>query len=299
MLRQTAVHVLSLFQKMAASESLSVVITTYNRSDALLVVLAGLIRQTDRNFEVIVADDGSREDQQSLLHHSEQAKALNVTHVWHPDVGFTASKVRNRGVAAAHGNYIVFLDGDCVPETDFIARHKQLAQADHFVNGSRVLLSSALTQRVILGEENICGRKAHFWLQQRLQGDASKLTHLLRLPDSSWRTQRDFSWKGIRSCNMGVWRSDFERVDGFDESFVGWGHEDADFVLRLHHAGVARKNGFCATEVYHLWHPEAARNSESLNARTVHERIGTGIVRASKGYAQTRHNDDAVVTRLG
>ncbi len=284
---------------MICSEPVSVVITTYNRSDALLAVLAGLARQTDRNFEVVVADDGSREEHQRAVRESSVARELKVVHVWHPDVGFTASKVRNRGVAAARGDYIIFMDGDCVPEVDFIARHKQLAEAGHFVNGSRVLLSPELTQRVLAGTEQISGRGVFYWLGQRLSGQASKLTHLLRLPDWRGRVRREFYWKGIRSCNLGVWRADYERVDGFDESFVGWGHEDADFVLRLHHAGVARKNGFCATEVFHLWHKEAARDQESLNARTVRERAQSGIVRAASGYAQARPNDDVVITRLG
>jgi len=284
---------------MIVSEPVSVVITTYNRSDALLAVLAGLARQTDRAFEVVVADDGSRAEHQRALRESAVARELKVVHVWHPDVGFTASKVRNRGVAAARGQYIVFMDGDCVPEVDFIARHKQLAAPGHFVNGSRVLLSPELTQRVLSGAEQICGRGVAYWVGQRLRGHASKLTHLLRLPGSFLRIKRNFSWKGIRSCNMGVWRSDYERVDGFDESFIGWGHEDADFVLRLHHAGVARKNGFCATEVFHLWHQEAARDHESQNARTVQEREHSDIVRAASGYAQARPNDDVVITRLG
>jgi len=278
---------------------LSLVITTYNRSDALLAVLAGLVCQTDRNFEVVVADDGSQPKHRQRVLESPLAKALKLVHVWHPDVGFTASKVRNRGVAAARGGYIVLLDGDCVPEVDFVAQHKRLAQPGCFVNGSRVLLSPALTQRVLDGQTQIWGRSAGYWLVQRLWGQASKLSHLLRLPEQLGRVRRDFNWKGIRSCNLGVWRSDYERVDGFDESFVGWGHEDADFVLRLHHAGVARKNGFCSTEVYHLWHHEAARVKESQNASTVRQRQASDIVRATSGYAQVRIDDDAVITKLG
>ncbi|MDH5206776.1 MAG: galactosyltransferase-related protein, partial [Hylemonella sp.] len=242
----------------------------------------------------------SREDQRRMLLDSGVARALGLIHVWHPDVGFTASKVRNRGVMAAGSPYIVFLDGDCVPEVDFIARHKALAEPGCFVNGSRVMLSAELTQRVIAGAEDVCGRSGLYWLAQRLRGHASKLTHLLRLP-TGWaaRVCREFSWKGIRSCNMGVWKADYLRVDGFDESFVGWGHEDADLVLRLHHAGVARKNGFCATEVFHLWHREASRDNESQNARTVRERVGTDIVRSALGYSRQRANDDVVITILG
>jgi len=283
---------------MNASDLVSVVITTYNRSDALLAVLHGLSLQSDRHFEVIVADDGSLAKHRQLIVGSDVAKFLRVVHVWHPDIGFTAARIRNRGVAAASSGYVVFLDGDCVPDVDFIAQHKALAQAGCFVNGSRVLLSPELTQRVLDGTEQICGRSKLFWIKQRALGHASKLTHLLRLSDGVRRVGREFSWKGIRSCNMGVWKADFERVDGFDESFIGWGHEDADFVLRLHHCGVMRKNGFCATEVFHLWHKEASRNNELQNAELVRERVKTVLVRSTLGYSQKRVNDDAVITRL-
>lgn len=283
---------------MNASDLVSVVITTYNRSDALLAVLDGLSRQNDRHFEVIVADDGSREEHVRPIVESANAKALKLVHVWHPDVGFTAACIRNRGVALAGSPYIIFLDGDCVPERDFIARHKALAETGCFVNGSRVLLSPQLTQRILAGSAQICGRSWFFWLGQRMLGHASKLTHLLRLPDVPGRIEREFSWKGIRSCNMGVWKDDFERIDGFDESFSGWGHEDADFVLRLHHSGVVRKNGFCATEVFHLWHQEANRNKASQNAQRVKERVKNGLIRSTLGYSQVRVNDNARVTRL-
>jgi len=284
---------------MNASQLVSVVITTYNRSDALLAVLRGLEQQTDRNFEVIVADDGSRPEHQKAILESIVARSLRVTHVWHPDVGFTASRIRNRGVAASRGEYIVFLDGDCVPEVDFIARHRSLAQPGFFVNGSRVLLSPELTNRVVSDSVSISGRSVLYWVAQRIRGHASKLSGLVRLPDSAPRTNRKFSWKGIRSCNFGVWRTDFERVNGFDESFVGWGHEDADFVLRLHNSGVARKNGFCATEVFHLWHPEAARNQESKNAAVVRLRATTTVTQPTLGYSQERINDDVLITTLG
>jgi GT2 family glycosyltransferase len=246
---------------------------------------------------------------------SAQAQQLHLTHVWHPDVGFTASKARNRGVAASKGAYIVFLDGDCVPDVDFIAQHRRLAQSNCLVNGSRVLLSPAFTSEVskvqsstsqnvtdnVAQKANISlsGRSWTYWLQKRLQGDINKLTHLLRLPNGAYRLQSHFTWKGIRSCNMGMSRQDFERVDGFDESFEGWGHEDADFVLRLHHAGIQRKNGFCATEVFHLWHQEAQRHQESGNAQKVRNRMKSGQIASDRGYAQTMHQNDAVITKLG
>ena len=276
----------------------SLVITTFNRSDALLAVLEGLARQTDKNFEVIIADDGSQAAHVDAVRDCPDARYLNAAYVWHPDVGFTASRIRNRGVAASHGDYIVFMDGDCFPAMDFVARHRALAQHGHFVNGSRVLLSDRLSRRIIKGKEKLSSKRTPFWIKQRLLGNASKWGGLLRLPDWAGRVNRGDAWVGVRSCNMGVWREDFEKVDGFDESFVGWGHEDADFVLRLTHAGIRRKNGFMATEVFHLWHNEATRDRESQNAATVRERTQTNIILPTLGYSQQRVNDDAVVTRL-
>ncbi len=285
---------------MIRSPGVSVVITTYNRSDALVAVLDALTRQTDVNFDVVVADDGSTAAHQQVIRQSRAAKSLRATHVWHPDVGFTASRVRNRGVKAARGDYIIFLDGDCVPERDFIAQHRMLAQRGCFVNGSRVLLSLPLTQQVVNGAVHVDGRSKGYWIKARLAGEASKLSQMLRLPNMRVRLKPSFYWKGIRSANMALSREDFETIDGFDESYVGWGHEDADFVLRLHNAGLIRKNGFCATEVYHLWHKEASRNKESHNAGLVTARADASakITRASMGYSQVRVNDDVIISRL-
>ncbi len=284
---------------MTSPPLVSVVITTFNRSDALLAVLEGLTQQTDKNFEVVIADDGSRPEHVAAVLGSSCAKSLKAVHVWHPDVGFTASRIRNRGVGATQGNYIVLMDGDCIPAVDFIARHRLLAQPGFFVNGSRVLLSHRLSCRITQEGEKISRKSTLYWVKQRMLGDASKWGGLLRLRDGMMRVNRGKPWIGVRSCNMGVWRQDFETVDGFDESFVGWGHEDADFVVRLSHAGVRRKNGFLSTEVFHLWHEEAARSKASLNATTVLERTLTSITRPTLGYSQARPNDDVVITRLG
>jgi GT2 family glycosyltransferase len=282
---------------MPSKELISVVVTTYNRCDALAQVLRGLSKQTDQSFETIVADDGSTHLHRDAVFAATLALGMAVTHVWHTDVGFTAARVRNLGVRAAKGSYIVFLDGDCVPEIDFIQQHRRLMEQGCFVNGSRVLLSAGLTQQVVAGRADVVGRPTRFWLAQKFKGDASKLTGLLRFGEWVPRKCNAFSWHGIRSCNMGVWRSDFERVNGFDESFVGWGHEDADFVLRLHNASVVRKNGFCATEVYHLWHPPSSRAEEPLNAQRVRERQRTQQIVADRGYQDNLGSTDVVINR--
>jgi len=284
---------------MPTDELISLVVTTYNRSDALVAVLKGLSAQTDKHFEIVIADDGSNATHQDCLRSAVSGLQLKVTHVWHPDVGFTASRVRNLGVAAAKGRYIILLDGDCVPDTDFVKRHRAMAEQGCFVNGSRVMLSEALSQLVVQGGLSVINQTWLFWLRHKLSGDSGKWCPLLRLPDFAARKHTAFRWKGIRSCNMAVWRKDYEAVNGFDESFVGWGHEDADFVLRLHNAGLTRKNGFCATEVYHLWHRQSSRAEESVNASRVRERMGSKQVKATIGYVQSCSAQDVAISSWG
>ena len=283
---------------MVTPDLISVIVTTYNRSDAVAAVLKGLSAQSDRHFEVVIADDGSETIHRENIRGMPEFSALRASYVWHPDEGFTAAKVRNLGVAASAGDYIVFLDGDCVPEVDFIAQHRRLAEPGCFINGSRVLLSEKLSQQVTGQGLTVYGQPKRFWWHSWQSGDASRIVGTLRLPDGGYRHKRHFSWKGIRSCNLALWRSDFLLVDGFDEIYVGWGHEDADLVLRLHHAGVVRKNGFCATEVFHLWHRESSRDRETANANRVRQRAQSQIVKSEIGYSQSHQRDRVVVTRL-
>jgi GT2 family glycosyltransferase len=287
------------YSKMPPSPSISIVVTTYNRSDALIQVLGALSLQDDRDFEIVIADDGSTQKHQDVLFKAVAQLGLSVTHVWHPDVGFTASRIRNRGVAAANGSYVILLDGDCVPDVDFVRQHRRLREHACFVNGSRVLLSQRFTQSVVEGATRVVGRSPFFWIGARLKHDASKLTGLLRLPNFVRNKTTKFLWKRIRSCNMGVWRADYLAINGFDESFVGWGHEDADFVLRLHNLGVSRKNGFCATEVYHLWHPESSRTAESKNAQKVRDRIRECVTQPTIGYRESEGHPEVSIKRLG
>jgi len=143
------------------------------------------------------------------------------------------------------------------------------------------LTTQVLTQKVDLSKKSIS-----FWCQARVKGDCNKLWHLLHWPSSFFRRHKKFYLRGIRSCNLGVWRTDFFNVNGFDETFKGWGHEDADLGLRLSHLGISRKNGFMATEVFHLWHCEKKRDQELDNKNRVLARLKTYLVQAEKGLKE-------------
>ena len=268
---------------MQQAPRVSLVITTYNRPDALEAVVEACFAQDDKNFEIIIADDGSTANTKQCIDRLRARSPVPLEHVWQPDDGFRAAMARNRGTLAASGDYIVFLDGDCVPQRDFIARHRALAARGYLVQGSRVLLSAGFTARILAKHIDLQRMGVRDKLRYRAAGDVNKVLQLLvRWPDVARATKR-FSWRRIKSCNLGVWRSDLELVNGFDESFLGWGHEDSDLVVRLFNAGVMRKNGAFATEVFHLWHHEAQRGQESSNKRLVRERAKNGTIQAVKG----------------
>jgi glycosyltransferase involved in cell wall biosynthesis len=272
------------------AELISVVITTYNREDALEAVLRSLGRQTDQDFEVVVADDGSTAATGQLIESLKGKIRIGhrLDHVWHEDRGFRAAEIRNRAILVARGIYCVFLDGDCIVRPDFIATHRRLAQPGWFVTGNRILLSPALTDKVLREKLTPETWTLAAWIVQRWRGGINRLLALLRLPLGPLRRFRQHLWRGARSCNLAVWRSDLDRVDGFDADYSGWGKEDSNFLVRLLHAGVRRKDGVFATTVFHLWHAEADRSRLGENERKLAESIASRGMRAHRGLSALR-----------
>ena len=268
------------------TELISVIVTTYNREDALGAVLRGLARQSDRDFEIIIADDGSGPATPDLVRAQSARFAVPIQHVWHEDRGFRAGEIRNRGIVASRGGYCVFLDGDCIPRADFIAVHRRLAEPGWFVTGNRALLSRELTAQVLGSADEPERWRVNRWFALRWQNKVNRLAPLLPLPLGPLRKLRPAAWRGARSCNLAVWRCDLDRVNGFDASYSGWGLEDSDLLIRLLHAGVRRKDGNFATGVLHLWHQGNDRASLPQNQRRLDEIEASDRVRAIAGLSQ-------------
>jgi glycosyltransferase involved in cell wall biosynthesis len=262
---------------------ISVIITTYNRPDALRLVLRGLAAQSAEDFEVLVADDGSTGETAAVLEALRAASPYELTHVWQTDDGFRAPMARNRAAAVARGTYLIFLDGDCLPLVDFIAMHRRLAQAGWFVSGNRVLLNRPFSEEVVGKQLELWRWGAGQWVRARLTGKINRLTPLLRQVNWS-RPRRD--WIAAKTCNLAAWRSDFMSINGFDEDFVGWGYEDSDFVQRLLNAGLRRRMTRWAVPVLHLWHPAQDRSREEANFARLERTIASGATRASRGVDQ-------------
>jgi glycosyltransferase involved in cell wall biosynthesis len=268
--------------------TISVVVATYNRPDALDAVLRSLAQQSDRDFEVLVADDGSGPDTAAVVAKWIGRLGGRLVHVWHPDEGFRLAEIRNRAILLAAGEYCIFLDGDCLARPNFVAAHRALAERGWFVIGNRVLLSRELSQRVLRGSLTPERWSVLEWLVQRFGGKINRFVPLLSLRLGPLRKLRVRSWRGARGANIAVWRSDLVCVDGFDSGFSGWGREDSDLFVRLIRAGVRRKDGRMATGVLHLWHPDADRSRLQENDRRLDEILADDRIQATKGLATLR-----------
>ena len=260
----------------------SLIITTYNWSEALSLVLASVARQTRLPDEVIVADDGSRESTRELLQCTARDFPVPLRHSWQSDEGFRAARSRNRAVAAARGDYIVMIDGDMVLHPHFIADHLAHAEPGGYVQGSRVLTSPDFRERMLADASM---RPGFF------TAGIARRRHTLRWPRlARWYLQmaarRRTQPHAIKTCNQGWWRADLLRLNGFDERMVGWGREDEELAWRAHHAGLACRQLRFSALAFHLHHTERHHDGASANDGYLAETLATRSARCALGVDQ-------------
>lgn len=234
--------------------NISLLITTFNRPDALELVLKTVASQSHAPSEVVVCDDGSSLETSLLVR--QWAERLPIRHVWQPDRTFRAARSRNLGISKSEAEYVVLIDGDCLLPPKFIENQMKLARPGYLVAGGRHLLTDSDTDALLREAQSIEDAFTH-WKFRSVS---------LRL----LRDLRPGAWEIVRTCNLGVYRDDFAAIGGFDESYVGWGREDSDFVVRLMHRGVKVRSGRFAACVAHLHHLERSRDQLSENDARFH-----------------------------
>lgn len=226
------------------------IISTYNRADALDRVLQSVLQQTRLPHQIIIADDGSTEDTALLIQQYKQ-KLPNLLHVWHKDTGFRLAAIRNLALKSVNQPFVSMVDGDMVLHPDFINSIYRHAQKGWYYQGKRVLLDEKNTKTVLNNQDY----KIRFFTPGiRNRFNTLNLPYL-----SSIISRKENSIRGVKGCSMHFWTEDVIKVNGFNESFIGWGREDSEFVCRLLNAGIQRKNIALSAVAWHLYHPEASR----------------------------------------
>jgi glycosyltransferase involved in cell wall biosynthesis len=237
----------------------ALVITTYERPDALAAVLASVARQSVSPDEIVIADDGSGEPTRELIGAYAARSSVPVRFVSQPHKGFRLTRLRNLAIAATPMDYLVFVDGDMVLHPDFIADHVRHARRGRFTQGVRVRADTALTGALIADP----ALRAGFFAGGLGGLRRLYLLHSRRLAALTRRAANAFV--AIKGCNQAFWRDDLVRVNGFNERIQGWGPEDKELCARLENAGVQRQTLLFGGIAVHLDHPPAARQQLAAN----------------------------------
>jgi glycosyltransferase involved in cell wall biosynthesis len=252
------------------------VVSTWDAPEALDKVLGAVCSQSSVPSEVLVADDGSGPDTRAIIDKWAPLMRCALSHVWQEKKGFRKAHVLNQAVIRARGDYVVFLDGDCVPHAEFVADHMALAEEGCWVQARRCFVKEPYVPDFDLAKINVAAWVAMGRIEQGLKA--------FRTPWKSVRKDEDL--RGVIGCNLGIWREDLIAVNGYDESFTGWGREDSDLAARLLHLGRKRKFVRGRAVVFHLNHPVASRSQLESNQARLEETLKTRRVRAVSGIAE-------------
>ncbi len=259
---------------------ITLLISTYNRPDALGLSLYSLSRQTLMPDEIVIADDGSTTETADVIKHFASMLPVPVKHVWQEDDGFRKSLILNKAVKAACGDYIIQIDGDIVMERHFIEDHAATMERGRFIRGGRVMLGEEETRKCL----------SLFMQDGRLDighisGDRNRM-NALRNRLLSRMMSGVGSVTDVKGCNMAYWKADFVYVNGYNNDFQGWGHEDIEFAIRLHNAGVKLKRLKFGGIAYHLHHAYFSRHNESHNFEMASKMLAGKTAFAENGYKQ-------------
>ena len=223
--------------------TVSLIISTYNWPRALHLCLESVMQQTVMPSEILVADDGSGPSTRAVIEHFASISPVPLRHIWHEDKGFRLAAIRNKAIAASRSEYIIQIDGDLILHRKFVQDHLAFARKGRFITGSRGVLTEELTHRLLDGES--------VTLTLLAKGVRNK-NNALRLPLLAALYGAVGPTRFVKGCNMAFWRDDLIRVNGYDETFTGWGREDTELAIRLNNIGIRQQSMKYQGIVLHL-----------------------------------------------
>ena len=241
--------------------AISIIIGFYNKIDLLEKILEALRLQTVQNFEVVIADDGSKPEVVTRIQALQQELPFALRHIWHEDQGWRKNAILNQAVVAAQGEYLIFIDGDCIPEPHFVEEHYTERKPGTVVSGRRILMGERATEYIL---SRPLTRRRFGWglfmalLNDTMHGYKTRMEHMihLRCPFLRRLFIKDYE-RFILGCNFSLYKDDLLSVNGFDERFEypGYG-EDIDLWKRLTRAGIRTYSRKAMLIQYHCYHKQ-------------------------------------------
>ena len=244
--------------------SISVIISTYNKPHFLEKVLTGYCFQTFNDFEIIIADDGSSNETKEMIAKFDQLLPQKIYHVWHEDNGFRKCKILNAAILKSSNDYLVFSDGDCIPDSQFLETHSRLAQKGYFLSGGHFPITEKVSNLLTIEDikSQICFTKKYLLKKgQPIGKNYFKLVKNQFLADVLDRlTPTKATFNGN---NSSAWKSDIIKANGFDER-MEYGGLDCELGYRLNNNGIKSLQVRNRTTVIHLYHTRPYKNKDAV-----------------------------------
>jgi glycosyltransferase involved in cell wall biosynthesis len=258
--------------------SCTLVTPTYNWPDALELLLLSVLNQTILPNEVLIADDGSKEDTKKLIEKFQENFPVPLVHIWHEDIKNRKPRIMNKAIAIAKYEYIIEIDGDIIMDKYFIEDHLKNAEKGFYLFGSRVNIEQKILE-TIFKSKTIAFTLFSKGIKKRLR--------TIRLPFlMNFAKPHATRSKKLRGCNMSFWREDFIKINGFNESLVGWGIDDSEMIQRLHNIGIQGKRLKFAGIAFHIYHPEQSKSHIEINNEIERQTTQNKITYIEKGVDQ-------------
>jgi len=258
----------------------SIIITTYNSSDFLELVLKSISYQAFKPDEIIIADDGSKKEIVNINKNNLEKLNLPYKYIWQKDNGFKAALIRNKAILASKGDYIIGIDGDMILHPEFIKDHLKNAKKNRYIQGGRVLITQNKTKQ-ILKTKNI---NLSFFSKGIKNKKNAVHSYLLSKIFSKVKNNLE----GSKTCNFSIYKEDILKINGFNNEFIGWGREDSEFLARFLNNGGERFNLKFNAIAYHLYHNESHKKISSKNEMILKETIEKKLTICKNGIKQTK-----------
>lgn len=256
----------------------TLIVSTYNRPDALVLCLESIKRQSLLPTEVIIGDDGSTQETSEVIKSYQKDFPIPLIHVWQEDKGFRLAKARNKCIAQAQGEYIIQIDGDLILHPHFVKDHLTFAQKGCYIKGGRVNIGLKLT-------EKLCTTRKYLRLHFFTPGLIRRENSIHCIPIARFLAPRRKTAPGL-GCNMSFWKEDIMQINGYDEFFVGWGGEDYDLAMRLFHLGKKKLALKFAAIGFHLWHNDKFMTNKDKNFSYYYDKVDQKAIRCEQGIDQ-------------
>jgi len=244
---------------------ISVIISTYNQPLWLQKVLWSYEQQNFKNFEVVIADDGSKDETRFLIERMKSEVSYPIQYIWHEDNGFQKTIILNKATIASKSKYLLYTDGDCIARQDFVATHLKLKKENHFLSGGYFKLNKTISN--VLSKEDIIAQNCFNldWLAQHGLKKTFRANKLTASGIKAWFLNTFTTTKAtFDGMNVSGWKKDMLEVNGFDER-MQYGGEDREIGERLINSGIKflqiRYSAICV----HMHHERPYKNREAKN----------------------------------